>query len=222
VPTSDQLVSATTIRNHVRDLKAFASWLEREAYTTENVLAQVRKPKADEVPVAPFTHEELDAIFGALDLTDAVELRDYVILHTLWDTGMRVGELVALTLVDVNLKTCEIRIAHAKWGTWRDIGFGKQSQKYVSRYVSVCRPTPTIEGDRHLFLSVDGYPLTVSAIEQICQRLGRRIGVRVNPHRMGALLCHAGVTMAYIADQAGAVLPWHCELAYSPLYLYPR
>jgi hypothetical protein len=27
---------------------------------------------------------------------------------------------------------------------------------------------------------------------------------------------------AYVSDQAGAVLPFFAELAYSPLYLYPR
>lgn len=183
VPTSSQRVSATTVRNYVHDLKAFSSWLEREGYTAENVLARVKKPKADENPPDPFTWDELDAIFGALDRTDAVDLRNYVILHTLWDTGMRAGELIDRTLDDVYLKTCEIRIAHAKWGKWRDIGFGKQTQKFLSRCVSVCRSIPMVEGDRHFFLSVDGYPLTVNAVEGICQRIGRCVGVHVYPHR---------------------------------------
>lgn len=183
VPTQAERVSATTVRNYVRDLKAFGSWLEREGYAAENPLLRVRKPKADEVPPEPFTQAELDAIFGAFDLTDAFQLRDYVILHTLWDTGMRVGELVSRTLHDVDLKTCEIRIDHAKWGKWRDIGFGKQTQKFLSRYATLCRPEPAIEGDTHFFLSVDGYPLTVGAVEQICQRLSRRIRIRVHPHR---------------------------------------
>ncbi len=183
VPTQTARVSATTVRNYVRDLKAFAAWLAREEYIPENVLTRVRKPKADEVPMAPFSQEELDALFGALDVTDTLEFRAFVLLHTLWDTGMRVGELVALTLDDVNLRTCEIRIAHAKWGKWRDIGFGKQTQKYLTRYLAVCRPEPAIEGDRHFFLSVEGYPLTTGAVEHVCTRLARRVGFRVHPHR---------------------------------------
>jgi site-specific recombinase XerD len=75
-PEQQEPVSGTTVRNYVRDLKAFAAWLERDAYTAENVLARVRKPKADEVPIAPFSQDELDTIFTARDLTDAVELRD--------------------------------------------------------------------------------------------------------------------------------------------------
>jgi integrase/recombinase XerD len=183
VPTQAERVSATTVRNYVRALKALGSWLEREGYTAENPLLRVRKPKADEVPLEPFTQAEFEAIFGAFDLTDAFQLRDFVILHTLWDTGMRVGELVSRRLEDVDLKTCEIRIAHAKWGKWRDIGFGKQTQKYLSRYATLCRPEPTLEGDTHLFLSVDGYPLAVGAVEHICQHLSKRIGIRAHPHR---------------------------------------
>jgi hypothetical protein len=40
---------------------------------------------------------------------------------------MRVGELVALTLDEVDLKHCEIRVDHAKWGKWGDLVFGKQT-----------------------------------------------------------------------------------------------
>ncbi len=174
--------SATTVRNYVRDLKAFATWLE-EGYTPDNMLAKVRKPKMDEVPVDPFSQQEIDTILYVLDLTDTAEFRDFVVLHTLWDTGMRVGELVDLTFDDVNLKECEIRVDHAKWGKWRDIGFGKQTQKYLSRYLAMCRPMPVIEGDKHFFLSIDGRPLTIGAVEQFCRRLSKRVGFRVHPHR---------------------------------------
>src|SRR4029453_2994324 len=65
-PTRKQTVSATTVRNYVRDLKAFASWLECEGYTVENVLGRVRKPKADEIPPGPLTQGALAGIFRAL------------------------------------------------------------------------------------------------------------------------------------------------------------
>src|SRR5258706_14253078 len=88
----------SAIRNYIRDLKPFATWLEEEQYTAENVLADVRNPKADETPIEPFTEEEIRRIFASLDATDPFGLRDYVLLHTLWDTGLRVGELWSLTL----------------------------------------------------------------------------------------------------------------------------
>ena len=181
-PTTE-LLSASAIRNYVRDLKAFASWLVEEHYTSEHVLASVKVPKADETPIEPFSDEELTIIFGSLDTTDVFDLRDYVILHTLWDTGMRVGELVALTLDDINLKACQIRIQHAKFGKWRDIGFGRETHKYLTRYLAVCRPGPALDSDRHLLLAFDGYPLREATVQKICQRLSKRIGVHIHAHR---------------------------------------
>lgn len=140
VRTQERL-KPTAIRNYVRDLKTFASWLAQEGYTRVNMLEAVRLPKVDETPSEPFRDDELDRIFGALDTTDAHDLRDYVLLHTLWDTGMRVGELVALTTADVDLKSCQIRIQHAKFGKWHDIGFGNETHKYI-RPLYGAMPTP--------------------------------------------------------------------------------
>ncbi|HEX6797180.1 MAG TPA: tyrosine-type recombinase/integrase [Ktedonobacterales bacterium] len=176
-------VSAAAIRNYIRDVKTFARWLAEEHYTPTHVLAAVKTPKADETPIEPFTDEELERIFGALDTTEMIDLRDYVLLHTLWDTGMREGELVNLTLDDVDLMRLTIRITHAKFGKWRDIGFGKETHKYLTRYLSLCRPEPALEGDRHLFLSFDGYPLREMTLQKICQRLSKRIGVHIHAHR---------------------------------------
>jgi integrase/recombinase XerD len=181
--TPQPLLSPVAIRNYVRDLKPFAAWLAEEQFTTENVLAGVRKPKADEVPPDPFSDEEIARIFEAVDPTDVFGLRDYVLLLTLWDTGLRVGELVNLTLDDVNVQLGEIRVVHAKFGKYRDIGFGRQTHKYLTRYLSMGRPDSAVEGDRHFFLSHDGYPLTEGAVQRLCTRLSRKSGVHIHCHR---------------------------------------
>jgi integrase/recombinase XerD len=179
-----EVVGPAAIRDYVRDLKTFATWLAEEHYTEESVLEEVRVPKADETPIELFREEELDVVFGALDTTDAFDLRDFVVLHTLWDMGMRVASWWrALTLDDVDLQSCQIRIQHAKFGKWRDIGFGKGTHKYLTRYLTLCRPQPVVEGDRHLFLSLDGYPMTEATVQKICYRLSRRTGVHLHCHR---------------------------------------
>ncbi len=181
--TPQPLLADSAIRNYIRDLKPFAGWLQEEQYTADNVLADVRKPKADETPIEPFTEDEIRRIFSSLDPTDVFGLRDYVLFHTLWDTGLRVGELVTLTLDDIDLQRCEIRVAHAKFGKWRDVGFGKQTHKYLTRYLNMARPQPAIEGDGHFFLSLDGYPLHEGTVQRLCTRLSRRIGVHIHCHR---------------------------------------
>lgn len=80
---SAQHVSASAIRNYVRDVKTFAAWLAEEHYTPVHVLAAVKTPRADETPIERFTDDELERIFGALDTTEMIDLRDYVLLYTL-------------------------------------------------------------------------------------------------------------------------------------------
>ena len=45
-------MSAAKVRNHVRVLRAFASWLYREAYTDENVLNRI-EDRPPRLPAAP-------------------------------------------------------------------------------------------------------------------------------------------------------------------------
>lgn len=177
------LLSPVAIRNYVRDLKTFAAWLADERYTATHLLASLRNPKADETPIEPFSDEEIQRIFAVLDPTDVYGIRDYVLLHTLWDTGLRVGELVALTLDDVDLAHGEIRVVHAKFGKWRDVGFGKQTHKFLTRYLAMGRPTPVFEHDRHFFLSLDGYPLTEGTVQRLCTRLSCKTGIHIHCHR---------------------------------------
>jgi integrase/recombinase XerD len=181
--TRQPKLSPVAIRNYIRDLKPFALWLAEEHYTEENVLAGTRNPKSDETPIEPFTQGELATIFAALDPSDPFKLRDYTLLHLLLDAGLRVGEVVRLTLDDVNLQDCTIQVARTKNRRWRTVGFGKQTHKYLMRYLSMGRPKPKDRNDRHLFLSLDGYPLTEATVQRLCARLSRRTGVHVHCHR---------------------------------------
>lgn len=95
----------------------------------------------------------LARISGSLDTTELIDLRDYVLLHMLWDTGMHAGELVNLTLDNLDQAWQTLRITHATFGEWRDIGFGKEAHKYLTRYLALCLPKPAMEGDWRLFLA---------------------------------------------------------------------
>ena len=58
MPTSEECVSAMTVRGHVRVLTAFASWLQREDYLPDNVLSKLRVPKAPRKVMETLTTEE--------------------------------------------------------------------------------------------------------------------------------------------------------------------
>ena len=67
VHSRDGHLSPTSINNYVRGLRAFFSWLHREGYTDENVLASLKPPKAPVTLVDVLTDNKVAAILSCLD-----------------------------------------------------------------------------------------------------------------------------------------------------------
>lgn len=70
-PSKDEAVSTMTVRNHVRVLTAFASWLEREEYTSGNLLAKLRAPKGPRKVMETLTPEEVSRILTCFNTNTA-------------------------------------------------------------------------------------------------------------------------------------------------------
>ena len=93
-----------------RSVRAFLRWYESE-YEPPNFKNPLRKVKAPKVPTEPLTPvslEDVGAMLGTCKRSRKIDLRDYAILCTLVDTGVRANELLSLAAEDVNLATGEI------------------------------------------------------------------------------------------------------------------
>ncbi len=99
----DRPLSDTTLNWHVRGLRAVASWLYEEGYTPTNVLARLKPPKVADYDVDILSTEEIARILRHFNHHTEVGSRDLAIFATLLDTGMRAGELAALSLDDLHL-----------------------------------------------------------------------------------------------------------------------
>ncbi len=58
----ERKLSPSTVACRVRALKAFASWLFREGYTDDNVLANLKLPKIPKKVIEPLTQDEIDRL----------------------------------------------------------------------------------------------------------------------------------------------------------------
>ena len=68
IPHREGNLAAISVQNYVRGLRAFFSWLYREGYTEENLLAELRPPKAPHKVVDVLTEEEVAQIMACLDV----------------------------------------------------------------------------------------------------------------------------------------------------------
>jgi len=175
-------ITPQTIHGYVRTLKAFASWLEREGYTPNNLFKRLKRPKVPKKLIQVLNEEEIKTILKSFNQDTQLGARGYAICVLLLDTGMRSGELCGIKLSDVDFKRGVIKVK-GKGDKERMVPIGNLAKKALMRYIKVFRPEPAMGAIDNVFLSVDGYPLTPNAIAKFMRRLAKRTGIeRLHAH----------------------------------------
>ncbi|MBL7126556.1 MAG: tyrosine-type recombinase/integrase [Dehalococcoidales bacterium] len=168
-------LSAISVNNYVRGIRAFFSWLHREGYTDENVLASLKPPRFPRTLVDVLTDDEVGVILSYLDSNTASGCRDTAMIVVFLDSGVRLSELANLKFQDAHLEEGYLKVM-GKGAKERIVPIGNVAQKILQRYVFHFRPEPLQEDN--VFLTLEGYPLSGNAIRLIAARLARKSGVR--------------------------------------------
>lgn len=183
-------VSPYTVHGRARALEAFSSWLCAEGYTTDNLLAGLKLPKAPIKMIEPLTAVEIEQLVSVQNPLSAIGSRNTAILITLLDTGVRCNELSSLHLDDAHIQDGYLKVK-GKGNKERLVPIGALGQKVLWRYVFHFRPEPISEQDNYLFLTLDGGHLQSNAIKLLLRRWGRKAGVpRLHRSFMSPHLCY--------------------------------
>jgi len=100
--------SPATVSNRYRSLAAFFRWLTDEGEVGESPMARMRPPKVPDQPVPVLREDQLVALMATCAGRDFQSWRDRAVLRLLIDTGIRRGELAAMTVEGV-----EAELAHS-------------------------------------------------------------------------------------------------------------
>ncbi len=95
-------LSAQSIETYCRAVKSFFGFLKREDFTKNNVMVRVKMPKVPEVVVPTFSEPEIGKLLAQTNRGTSEGFRDYCLLLTLIDTGIRLSELADLKADDVD------------------------------------------------------------------------------------------------------------------------
>jgi site-specific recombinase XerD len=186
---SGRPLSRHTIASYIRSINVFLSWAQAEG---EAVAARAKAPKTNKRLIDVLSREEITAMEDA-----ATAERDKLIVRVLADTGIRVGEVVNLTVRDL-IERDRTHLLRVGGKTGERLVPIPRLYRRLLRYAQRGRPRD-VASDR-LFISLrrrpggDYGPLTASGVEQVIQDLGARASIskRVYPH----LLRHSYATWA--------------------------
>lgn len=119
-------------------LRRFYRYLVREGALTTDPTAELDSPKLGRPLPKSLTEEQVEKLLAAPEVSNALGLRDRAMLETLYATGLRVSELVALTLPQLNLQTGVIRVI-GKGDKERLVPVGEEAAIWLTRYLSEAR-----------------------------------------------------------------------------------
>ena len=193
-PTAGARGGQIATRTFVETLKTWANFLEAEGVFTESPIVRVKKPKVPKLLREPFSEQEIMALWAASRQT-RMPLRDEALLLLLFDTGMRIGEAVTLTLDKLKLEQRHIIVGlYGKGRSERLVPIGDPTKSDGGRAICALRAwlrdherrvsrQPERAGDR-LFLTAQGFALTAEGGTNAFKRIGAIAGVaNAIPHR---------------------------------------
>lgn len=181
-PIPNAEYSPQTIHSHVRKLREFSNWLRDEGYTKKPIFERLELPKLPQVKIDVLTPEEIQQILASINPATMIGARLVAMVLVMLDTGIRAGELVGMLLANVDWDRGVIRV-FGKGSKERFVPIGATAKQALLRYVQTYRPKPARDDINHVFLSVDGYPLSVNAVVHIMSRLAKASGVqRLHAH----------------------------------------
>lgn len=178
-------LAAATIARKLAAIKAFYRFMTAEGYMDTNPAEVVEAgTKGIKLPRV-LSEDEVVRLLNQPDITTAEGFRDRTMLEVLYATGMRVSELINLTLerVDLNMKYI---IAFGKGSKERIVPLGSVAAEFLQHYLEKVRPKLTHE-DRNtniVFLAFGGHKLTRQRFWQIIRAYGRKANINkaLTPH----------------------------------------
>jgi site-specific recombinase XerD len=181
--------SASTAANRYRAVSRLFAYLEEEGEITASPMAKMRPPKIPEIPVPVVVDADLRKLLGAVDAgKDFEHRRDAAILRLFLDTGMRLAELTALRVDELDLDQ-GVAIVMGKGRRPRSCPFGNRTGTALDRYLRL-RARHSRAAEPWLWLGGKGQ-MTDSGIRQMVERRAEQAGLpHIHPHQLRHTFAH--------------------------------
>jgi len=187
----DAGIVTASLTRRVSTIRNFYRFLVREGHLEANPLANVSAPKRERRLPAILTKDHLTALIQSADDETPQGLRNRAILELMYAAGVRLSEVVALDLrnLDLGERTLLVR---GKGNKERMVLIGAPADKALRRYLADARPKLAAGETDALFLNRDGDRLSGRSMQQIVRHHALRAGLdeHVHPH----LLRHSFAT----------------------------
>lgn len=130
----DQGFSPRSTSRALSSLRRFYRHQHKTGQLLENPVAEVFNPKIGRALPKTLSEQDVDLLLSAPDVSDVIQFRDKVMLEILYAAGLRVSELVGLTLQQINLRQGLVRVT-GKGKKERLVPLGETAVQWLDHYL---------------------------------------------------------------------------------------
>jgi integrase/recombinase XerC len=200
--------SRSSVARKLSALRSFGRFLRREGFIESDPTALAVAPKREITVPAHLSMDEMSRLVESPDGSTPLGRRDRAILELFYASGLRLSELVALDVEDVNLSARIVRVA-GKGGKERLVPFNTSAERALRTWYSdraLLRlsksqlPNPRSQGTRHkapgtarprasgdpVFVNSRGSRLTGRSVQRLVARYVAGCSTRfgISPHAL--------------------------------------
>ncbi len=177
----------STVARKLATLRSFYKFLLRRSYVTTNPVTPIRTPKQDKRLPKCLEEEQIEKLLSNPDTTTLLGARDRAMLEVLYSTGMRVSELIALNVGDVDLSSNVVRV-QGKGKKRRVIPLGPGAVRTILHFLDLRRNDPrngSFDAEA-LFINKHGQRLSTRSVRRKLDKylLEAGLDLSVSPHTL--------------------------------------
>jgi integrase/recombinase XerD len=214
-------LSAASIKLVVVALKVFFRWLHIRKRIDKDITEHLPLPRIERYLPETMNELQTDQLLEGIPENAPRGLRDRAILELLYASGLRVSELVNVTLDRIDFDNRVIRVT-GKGDKTRLVPVGKSACHALSAYLNKERPGMVKKRTgNEIFLSARGTKLTTVRIWQIVKSAAKNAGLEINVyphllrHSFATHLLSNGADLRIIQEMLG-----HADISTTQVYTH--
>lgn len=157
-------------------VRRFSAWAEAEGEIERDPLLGLQPPKLDTKVTNSLTDDQVRALTKACAGTDFRARRDEALVRLMVETGMRAGEVLGLTVDDVDLGRSLVTVIRGKGGKGRIVPIGPHAARSIDRYLRA-RRGHRLADSKALWLGDRGKGLAYHGLRCALQDRAERAGI---------------------------------------------
>ena len=173
-----------SLQRRLSAIRGFFDALIRRGELERNPATGLRAPKSPRT--LPKTLD-VDQMVGLLEAPadDVLESRDLAMWELFYSSGLRLAELTALDLADIDLRDGMVLVRRGKGGKSRHVPIGAQARQALETWLTA-REHYSAEGQQAVFLSRRGQRIAPRTVQARLVRWQKKLGIseRLHPHRL--------------------------------------